>query len=83
MQIFEQATGRPFDVRHIPEEVLHAQRAQAADSVQQSFSALKLDYAKGDVIDMEDVLQKFPIRLLSVADYVQHVLMDMQGFTAF
>jgi hypothetical protein len=40
--------------------------------MQQSFSALMLDYAKGGVIDMQDLLRSFPARLLSVAEYVQH-----------
>jgi hypothetical protein len=33
-----------------------------------------LDYAKGDVIDMQAVLRVFSIRLLSVAEYARHVM---------
>jgi uncharacterized protein YbjT (DUF2867 family) len=77
VRIFERMTGRPFEVQYIPEEVLRTQHVQAADSVQQSFNALMLEYAKGDVIDMKDVLRAFPIRLLSVAEYVHHVLVSV------
>lgn len=76
VRIFERATGKPFEVRFVPEEVLRVQQAQATDSVQQSLGALMLDYAHGDVIDMQDVLHVFPIRLLSVADYARHVLVS-------
>jgi hypothetical protein len=33
--------------------------------------------------DMQAVLRMFPTSLLSVANYAQHVLVDVQGFTAF
>jgi uncharacterized protein YbjT (DUF2867 family) len=74
VRIFEEATGTLFEVQHVPEAALRAQRAHAADSVQESFAALMLDYAKGDVIDMHDVLQAFSIRLLSVAEYARYIL---------
>jgi NADH dehydrogenase len=76
VHIFEQATGEVFEVQHVPEETLRTQRAQTTDSVQQSLSALMLDYAKGDVIDMQPVLPVFPIHLLSVVNYTQHVLVN-------
>ncbi len=74
VKIFEGATGKRFDVQHVPEEALRAQHEQATDSVQQSFSALMLDYAKGDVIDMTTILHLFPVKMLSVAEYAHHVL---------
>jgi NADH dehydrogenase len=74
VRIFERETGKPFEAQYVPEEVLRTQQAQAADSAQQSFAGLMLDYAKGDVIDMKDVLRAFSIRLLSVAEYACHVL---------
>jgi hypothetical protein len=76
VRIFERTTGKPFEVQYVPEEVLRTQKAQAIDSVQQSFDALMLDYAKGDVIDMQAVSRAFPIRQLSVADYARHVLVN-------
>jgi uncharacterized protein YbjT (DUF2867 family) len=76
VRIFECATGRPFETQHVSEEALHQQQAQIVDSVRLSVVALMLDYAKGDMIGMKDVLRPFPIRLLSVADYARHVLMS-------
>lgn len=81
VRIFERTTGKPFEVQYVPEEVLQTQKTRAIDSVQQSFDALLLDYAKGDVIDMQAVLRAFPIRLLSVADYARRVLVNAQEFT--
>jgi len=76
VEIFQGVADKRFEVKCVPEEVLRAQCEQSVDSVQQSFSALMLDYAKGDVIDMAPVLQKFPIKLLSVAEYAHHVLVS-------
>lgn len=76
VRIFEETMGKPFEVQFVPEEILRAQKAQSTDTVQQSFSALMLDYAKGDVIAMKDVLRAFPFRLLSVTEYARHALMS-------
>lgn len=74
VRIFEGATGKRFAVQYVPEGVLRVQKAQATDSVQASFCALRLDYSKGDVIDMTPVLQAFPVSLLSTAEYAHHLL---------
>jgi uncharacterized protein YbjT (DUF2867 family) len=76
VDIFERTAHRSFAVQHVSEEMLRAQKTQAADSVQQSFSALMIDYTKGDVIDMKAILQTFPMTLLSVEEYAHHVLVD-------
>ncbi len=75
VRVFERATGRSFEAQYVPEEALRAQKTQATDSVQQSFSALMLDYAKGDVIDMNTMLRRIPIKLLTIENYAQHVLL--------
>lgn len=46
--IFEQVTGRSFEVSHVPAEYLEAQRAGAEHPTEQSFAALMLRYAAGD-----------------------------------
>jgi uncharacterized protein YbjT (DUF2867 family) len=74
VRVFERTAGRSFEAQYVPEEALRAQKTQATDSVQQSFSALMLDYAKGDVIDMNTMLRRIPIKLLTVENYAQHVL---------
>jgi NADH dehydrogenase len=74
LHVFEQVSGRPFAVTHVPVEALQAQKAAATDSLQQSFAALMLSYGAGDVIDMTETLKAFPVRLASVQDYARRVL---------
>lgn len=76
VKIFEKASGKPFEVQFVPVAALREQKAQATDSVAQTFSGLMLDAAKGDVIDMRVVLQAFPIKLRSVAEYAQQALVS-------
>lgn len=78
MQLFEQAAGAPFEVQHVPLEAPIAQRAQAVDSVQQSFSALAIDYATGGPIDMQRVADTFPLKWTSVQDYASRVMAQPQ-----
>jgi len=73
VRIFEEKTGRKFDVQHVPEEALEAQRASATDPLQHSFACLMLYYAKGDRIDMAPTMSQFPIRLKSVREYAQQL----------
>jgi uncharacterized protein YbjT (DUF2867 family) len=72
VRLAEQATGKRFTVQHVPEEALRSQYAAATDPLQQSFAALMLYYARGEVIDMKETLRAFPQqRLRSVRDYLQ------------
>lgn len=73
VRVFEEVIGKPFQVEYVPVEALQAQKAGTDDPLQQSFSALMLDYAKGDPIDMQDTLQAFPIELTSVREYASQV----------
>jgi hypothetical protein len=74
VKIVEEQSGQPFRVEYVPVEVLQAQRANAEDPLQQSFAALLLTYAKGDPIDMEEIVQSFPVTLTSVRDYAARVM---------
>lgn len=47
VQVFEEVSGRSFEVQHVPEEALLAQYATAQDPLQRSFAALMLAYAAG------------------------------------
>ena len=71
---FEQISGRPFTLDHVPESALHAQFDTATDPMQKSFAALMLGYARGDVMDMTWVLDTFAVKLTSVNDYAHSVL---------
>lgn len=71
VRIFEELRGRKFEVQHVPEEALREQKETASDPLQQSFAGLMLYYSGGNVIDMRETLQKFPVQLTSVRDYAQ------------
>jgi hypothetical protein len=74
VQIIEQLAGQPFKVEHVPEAALAEQRETATDPMQQSFAGLMQKYAKGDIVDMQETLKAFPMRLTSVRDYAKGVL---------
>lgn len=69
VRTFERTTGRTFEVQHVPEDALEAQRAAASDPLEQSFAALMLAYAHGHAIDMRATLTKIPARLTSVREF--------------
>jgi NADH dehydrogenase len=69
VRIFEEVGGKPFQVQHISEDALRAQKQAATDSMQRTFAALMLAYAGGDQIPMADMLREFPVRLRSVREY--------------
>lgn len=73
VRIFEEVSGRKFEVELIPEEALKAQKAAATDPLSQSFSALMIGYAHGDVIDMTQVLKTYPVKLTTLREYAQRV----------
>lgn len=74
VKIFEEVGGGTFEVEHVPEEALAEQQEAAADPMQQSFVGLMRWYARGDTVDMEEMLKAFPLQLTSVRDYAQNVL---------
>jgi len=72
IRIFEEETGRPCAITHVPEEALEAQRVTGADSLERSFAGLMLVTAReGAAVDMESVLRDFPVELTSVRDYAR------------
>lgn len=74
VRIFEEVSGKPFEVQHVPVEGIAAQQMATTDPMQQSFSSLMLCYAQGDAIDMKAMLKAFPLKLASVRDYAGSVL---------
>ena len=74
IRIFEEVSGQPFEIQHVPEEALQAQQAAAPDSLQQSFASLMCCYAAGDTIDMREIVATFPMQLTAVWDYARRVL---------
>ena len=74
VRLFEELGSRKFEISHVSEEDLRAQRAAATDPMQQTFAGLMLACAKGDPIDMSGVLGTFPITMTRVSDYAKRVL---------
>ena len=71
VQIAERLTGKTVTVQHVPEDALRAQHGAATDPLQQTFAALMLYYARGDVIDAKDALRVLPVqRLKSAREYL-------------
>ena len=69
VKIFEEVLNKKIEVQHIPVEGLQSQLDSATDPMQKSFAGLMLCVAKGDRIDMKDVLRKFPVTLSSVKEF--------------
>jgi len=71
VKIFEELRGEAFKIQHVSEEQLRAQKEGATDSLQESFAGLMLCCAQGNVIDMREVLERFPMQFGSVREYAQ------------
>jgi len=74
VRIFEEESGRRFEVETIPEAKLREQFNSANDSLEKSFAGLMLQYAHGDAIEMRGLLGSIPVRLTSVREYARTVL---------
>jgi len=74
VKIFEEESGKKFEIQNVPVEALQAQKDAAPDSLSSSFASLMLGYAAGSPISMEETLQKFPHKLISVRDYAKQVV---------
>jgi len=74
VKIFEAAQGRKFDVQFVPADALKAQQIAATDPMQQSFAGLMRCVAAGDAIEMKEMLKTFPVKLMSVKEYIQQMM---------
>ena len=71
---FESASGKKFQIEHVPEEALTQQFSGATDELQKSFAGLMLFSSGGHEVDMTPVLASFPIELTSVDDFAKRVV---------
>jgi uncharacterized protein YbjT (DUF2867 family) len=74
VKIFEEESGRRFEVETIPDAKLREQFDSASDALEKSFAGLLLQYTHGDAIDMSRLLESIPIRLTSVREYARTVV---------
>lgn len=71
VKIFEENSGKKFELQFVPEQALRAQKDNAQDPLQESFTALMLGVAHGGEIDMTGTLDAFPMQLISVSEYAR------------
>ena len=71
---FEEVSGRPFEMQHVPLDALLAGWEASEDPVSKSINALMVDFARGDVIEMDATRATFPIQSTTVAQYAANVL---------
>jgi uncharacterized protein YbjT (DUF2867 family) len=74
IQIFEALAGKTFEVSHVPAEALKAQMETAADPMQKSFAGLMYCITQGDPIPMQETLKAFALKLTSVKEYAEKVM---------
>ncbi len=74
VRIFEEVGGRKFDLQFVTMDILEAGVDAAKESLARSMAVLPLAMAKGNPIDMSNVLRDFPLPLTSVRQYAEHVL---------
>ena len=73
VRIFEEITRRKFELEIAPEEQLVARREGATNPVERTFADLMLAAARGDTIEMSEMLRRFPISLKSVREFAKSV----------
>jgi uncharacterized protein YbjT (DUF2867 family) len=69
VSLFEDVLQKKIQVQSIPVETLQAQFLAVEDDMLKSFVGLMLCVAKGGIIDMKNVLDKFPVRLTSAREF--------------
>ena len=74
VRLFEGVGGRQYELSHVPEEALRAQRATATEPLEQSFAALMLANAAGYEVDLRPLLEACPVDLMSVREYAEAAL---------
>ena len=74
IRIFEESSGRKFEVERVPESALKEMKSKATNPVEETFAGLMLFCAGGDEIDMRETLRRYPVRMTTVREYAEGVL---------
>jgi NADH dehydrogenase len=74
IRIFEEKSGRKFEIERVPEPAIEQMRANAKNPIEETFAGLMLFCARGDEIDMRDTLRRYPRRLTTIREYADRVL---------
>lgn len=78
VRIFEEESGRKFELDVVPEEALRAQLHATEDPLQQSISNLMLNAGWGHHVDMTDLQRAMPLRLTTVREYARRALAELK-----
>jgi uncharacterized protein YbjT (DUF2867 family) len=74
VRIFEDLSGRAFELDFVSEQALADQQATGKDSWVRSVAGLRRCYAAGDVVDMRELIRRFAVTLTTVRDYAIRAL---------
>jgi uncharacterized protein YbjT (DUF2867 family) len=74
VRIFEQASSRSFEIDFVSEQTLADEQTSGDSSWLRSIAGLRRCYADGDVVNMRELRDRFPISTTSVRDYATRVL---------
>jgi uncharacterized protein YbjT (DUF2867 family) len=74
VRVFEEVSGRQFQVQMVPQEALEAQLAAASNPVEQAFAGLMLRVAAGDPTDVVPLPATVPAPSFSIRDFARRVL---------
>jgi len=72
--IFEEVSGRKFQVEKVPEKALLDQKTAAANPMEETFAGLMLQCTRNWAVDMSGILKSFPVKLTRVQDYARQVV---------
>ncbi|MEX2281324.1 MAG: SDR family oxidoreductase [Gemmatimonadota bacterium] len=72
--LFEQVSGAPYDVQHVPREALEAQYDAAEHPTQKSFAGLMLALSRNDRIPMTATAADFGVKLTTVEDFAKRMI---------
>jgi NADH dehydrogenase len=75
IKVFEELSGKTFEVTHVPLDALRAQHAAADNPLAKTFAALMLAVADGDTVPMDEMLRRFPqVTLKSVRAFAAQTI---------
>jgi hypothetical protein len=78
VRIFEQSSGHSFEIDFVSEQTLARDQVAGENSWLRSVAGLRRCYADGDVVDMREIGEPFPMPMTSVRDYAARVLSPMR-----
>lgn len=67
--VFEEVTGRRFELEEVGTDRLEAERRSAPDPLLESYAAFMIDTAAGNAVEMSDTLRRYPVDLTSVREF--------------